>query len=761
MFKHIRLSTLRSWFLVAIALTTIMALVSLWFVINQLRVVDQSWTYFQAEQSEKALLENRIREQLGYNAMIHNLKNYVLRGNDTYYQAVQQNLGAVFGILNNYRVLVINETERAALDEIQQTIQQYDGALLAARQVKSQGYSVDTVDAEIYVNDEPALAALEVLRIEMRSVRSGTQVDNGSKSRALADLNAELGYGGLIHSFKNYVIRKRPEYFEEFLEHYEHSTKSINAYTEQGVTNAEKLALRDIQIMIEAYRTKLNEVRDLAERGFSSVEIDQAVKVDDAAAIRGLKILKAEIAYQIKQAHDQVDKSIHSIRIVLASIGLAFALFLAIAGFITYWVLTKKVIDPIQRITSAMRHLSDGDLDIVIHGTELDNEIGEMKRSVKFFQEALQHRLLTEQRLEHSNEELNSQLEDNLAYREQLQQQANKAIDLSDSLLKISEEAKLSAKKAAESADQVTSILEAVSDAIIVIDSKGIIEQFNPGAQQIFGYSLNEIIGQNVDTLMTKEIAEQHQSFIEQRNKGRVGRELRISGEQIARHRDGYEFPVEINLSMMRINDELKYIGVMRDISERKRWEAQIQRMAMTDPLTGLSNRTHFNTRLNEAVELSKRHGHLIGLMMIDLDKFKPVNDTYGHPVGDQLLKHISRLFKKRFREVDTIARLGGDEFAVILAGIDSIDNMADIAQEVIDTLSKPITISGHDIQIGCSIGICSYPLCADSIKSLVQNADDALYQAKADGRNCYRAAKPLVEPELDDDQKAANQSKH
>jgi diguanylate cyclase (GGDEF)-like protein/PAS domain S-box-containing protein len=743
-FKHIRLATIRSWFLAIILLTTVVSSGSLVFVTKQVQHVDQSWLYFKAEQSEKALLENHIREQLGFNGMVHNLKNYVLRGREDYFHEVQKNIGALYGLLDNYQVLVLNEAERVALSDIRKVIDQYDRSLLAARQAKSQGYSAEIVDTEIYVQDEPALHGLEVLRIEMRTAYGNTNDLANSKTRALSDLNAEVGYGGLIHSFKNYVIRQRSEYYQSFLTNYQNSQRAINHYSNLELTSSEQLVLREIQLVIEEYRTNLDVVKDMAMRGSLPEAIDAVVKVDDGPMIRGLQILKTETAQQTANALNQVDQSLISIRWVVVGVGLAFALFFILAAIVTYWVLTKKVIQPIQTLTDAMHSLTEDKLDISISGAELDNEMGDMTRSVKYFQQVLQNRVLIEQRLESSNEELNNQLKDNLAYRNELQQQAMKAINLSEGLLQVSEEAKSSAKKAAESEKQVSSILEAVSDAIIVINSKGVIEQFNPGAQQMFGYNLNDIVGQSVNVLMTDAVASKHQDYLDKRTQGKAGVELRITGEQVARHREGYEFPVEINLSLMRVSGEVKYIGVMRDISERKRWEAQIQRMAMTDPLTGLANRTQFSTRLNEAVEMSKRHGHLIGLMMIDLDKFKPVNDTYGHPVGDQLLKNIARIFKKRFREVDTVARLGGDEFAVVLAGIDSVDNMTTIAQEVIDTLSKPMVVSNHELKIGCSIGLCAYPTCANEIKTMLQKADDALYQAKKDGRNCYRMARDV-----------------
>jgi len=189
----------------------------------------------------------------------------------------------------------------------------------------------------------------------------------------------------------------------------------------------------------------------------------------------------------------------------------------------------------------------------------------------------------------------------------------------------------------------------------------------------------------------------------------------------------------------MYIGDDVNFIAVIRDITERKAAEEEIRRLALTDSLTGLANRNAFNNRFDEAIAQSKRRETHLALLMIDLDKFKPVNDQYGHPVGDALLVEVAECLRAICRETDIVARLGGDEFAAVLTDLDDTENAHLPAEKIIAALSKPMTVLGQTVQIGASIGIAFFPADADNKDGLVTLADDALYAAKAAGRNTFR----------------------
>jgi diguanylate cyclase (GGDEF)-like protein/PAS domain S-box-containing protein len=176
--------------------------------------------------------------------------------------------------------------------------------------------------------------------------------------------------------------------------------------------------------------------------------------------------------------------------------------------------------------------------------------------------------------------------------------------------------------------------------------------------------------------------------------------------------------------------------GAILDITERKKNDEIILKLAMTDPLTGLANRNRFNNKLDEAIASSNRFKQMVGLLLIDLDDFKPVNDNYGHITGDKLLIHVANVLKENFREVDTPARMGGDEFAVILNGVQSRNDAFRLAEKVLARLTAAVRIDDHSIQVGTSMGLCFFPDDAGDPEEMLHNADKALYKAKQLGKN-------------------------
>jgi two-component system, cell cycle response regulator len=171
---------------------------------------------------------------------------------------------------------------------------------------------------------------------------------------------------------------------------------------------------------------------------------------------------------------------------------------------------------------------------------------------------------------------------------------------------------------------------------------------------------------------------------------------------------------------------------------ERKRFEEHLTYLAQYDHLTGLVNRTLFRDRLVQATARSKRMQQMIGLMLLDLDRFKLVNDTFGHDIGDELLKAVSERLKTCVREVDTVARMGGDEFTIILEGVSSEQNILVVAKRITESIATPFELKGHCISIGISIGITIYPQDDHPVDELLKHADTAMYQAKQHGGSAF-----------------------
>lgn len=179
------------------------------------------------------------------------------------------------------------------------------------------------------------------------------------------------------------------------------------------------------------------------------------------------------------------------------------------------------------------------------------------------------------------------------------------------------------------------------------------------------------------------------------------------------------------------------------EITEHERTKALLQHMAQQDPLTGLANRALFSDRLNQTLALAQRSGTRCAQLYIDLDRFKPVNDQFGHATGDVLLKDVASRMLACVRESDTVARIGGDEFVVLLRNIDNAEDALHVAEKIRAALASPFPIDGRDIRIGCCVGIAVYPEHGRNESELSARADAAMYAAKHAGGNTVRLAKP------------------
>lgn len=290
------------------------------------------------------------------------------------------------------------------------------------------------------------------------------------------------------------------------------------------------------------------------------------------------------------------------------------------------------------------------------------------------------------------------------------------------------------------SQNQLNAIIRHAMDGIVTVSDTGLIEGFNPAAEEIFGYAQEEVVGQSVSMLLSPATRQQFQPdlkrYLESGQRGSVG----IRGQEvIALRKSGEQFPMEVSASEMEIKEQRFFVAIVRDVTERKLIEQKIKQMAHYDHLTGLPNRSLFMEQLEHALKLGKRKHQKTAVLFLDLDGFKQVNDTLGHEAGDQLLKDVAARLKPLLRDSDVAARLGGDEFTFILNDIGSHENAAGVAWKILDALSMPFVLKGTPSRIGGSIGIALHPDDADDFEALIRKADEAMYEAKKDGKNAYR----------------------
>jgi len=207
--------------------------------------------------------------------------------------------------------------------------------------------------------------------------------------------------------------------------------------------------------------------------------------------------------------------------------------------------------------------------------------------------------------------------------------------------------------------------------------------------------------------------------------------------------KNGKSFPVDVSAQTAMLGDEEIVLAVVRDVSERKSAESRLEYLAQCDSLTGLANRASTVEKLQHAVADARRRGSMCGVLFLDIDRFKNVNDTLGHNEGDKLLTLVAERLRQNTQRTDQIGRLGGDEFVIVTTDVYRTDDVASVARKILDALERPFAIGDHELRVTASIGISAYPVDAENGETLIRNAHTAMYQAKGTGRNNFQFFTP------------------
>jgi diguanylate cyclase (GGDEF)-like protein/PAS domain S-box-containing protein len=293
---------------------------------------------------------------------------------------------------------------------------------------------------------------------------------------------------------------------------------------------------------------------------------------------------------------------------------------------------------------------------------------------------------------------------------------------------------------------QVT--LNSIGDAVACTDMSGKLTFLNIVAEKLTGWSLQEAVGlpmaevfQILDATNRKIIPDPMDSAV------RRDRTVHLPANSILVRRDGFEIPIEDSVAPIH-DREGKAAGaviIFRDVSASRALALQMTHSAEHDYLTGLPNRMLLNDRISQAIALAPRHKKRVALLFLDLDGFKHINDSLGHPVGDKLLQSVAKRLGECVRASDTVSRQGGDEFVVLLSEVEHSEDAAITARRMLQAVAQPHSVGQHDFHVTTSIGVSVYPDDGLDAETLIKNADTAMYQAKENGRQSYQFFKPAM----------------
>ncbi|WP_028390070.1 bifunctional diguanylate cyclase/phosphodiesterase [Bacillus cihuensis] len=289
-------------------------------------------------------------------------------------------------------------------------------------------------------------------------------------------------------------------------------------------------------------------------------------------------------------------------------------------------------------------------------------------------------------------------------------------------------------------------ILESVLDCVIIINHQGNIIECNPAVEKIFEYSRQEIIEQNMEKKLFLHSSLSNMSFstpfIQTNEKWMLNKRFEVTGVR----KSGEEFPVEMTITRIKKDGLPVYTVYARDITEFKNVEKTIKQMAYHDTLTGLPNRRMFHKKLEQSLIEAKEHHSTVAVAFLDLDRFKNINDSMGHALGDLLLCGVANRLSGCLDDEDVVSRNGGDEFTIILNDTSEQD-VIDTAERIIHSLLEPFNLEDHEVFVTTSIGISMYPRDGKDSETLIKNADAAMYKTKESGKNGFSFYQPASGP--------------
>ncbi|RMF19099.1 MAG: EAL domain-containing protein [Gammaproteobacteria bacterium] len=292
-------------------------------------------------------------------------------------------------------------------------------------------------------------------------------------------------------------------------------------------------------------------------------------------------------------------------------------------------------------------------------------------------------------------------------------------------------------RRARQELEKLSQAVEQSADAVMILGTDGLIQWVNARFEQLTGYTQDEVCGRLPTFLCANEQeARKYRAMLSDLRQGRGWK-----GEFRYCKKDGQHYWSMDTITPIRGDDGQvsHFVSSSEDYTDLRKAQELIEELAFYDPLTGLPNRRLLHDRMRQSLETARQDGHSVAVLFLDLDKFKHINDTMGHTIGDELLKVMANRLASVVGKADTVARLGGDEFTVVISKVLDLSEVVLIAEEILEQVHRPLQLGGYQIQISTSVGITLYPDDSEDINELLRNADLAMYHAKGEGRGNFQ----------------------
>ena len=749
--------------IVAITLGLITLLVWYGYSLSQkVKSIENQWLAFNRDAEVASYALRRIETNIGYGGFIHNYKNFVLRRDTSLIPTIENNLQSTYKAIADYPLVKEHTKTKKALARIKKTIDIYALKFTYAQKLVANGMPPNEIDINVQVNDQPTLEAINFLNSYgiARRLDKEQQTNRLLKNtllllkRGALLIPLMLLTGGLLIFFLRKLIianQSLQSTSQRMSDIFNAAPDAMLIINTKGVIEevnntaltlfgykANELIGDTVELLIpERFRRQHIQLRDGAFEKLKSRPMADATELVAQTKDGNELPVEISLSYSLHEGNRYTVTTLRDIRErkdaqnILSRNQDVMKKAQLIAHFGSWeWDIQTNALawsDEVYRIFGLSPQQFEASYEALLERIHPDDK--------EDFVNAVNATVVNNQPydIEHRIVQLDGTVRFVHERGEVYRNQQGEAINMVGTVRDISKE------KAADNELRLAdNVFSHASEAILVTDTKNNILRVNEAFTTITGYSKEEAVGNSPKDLLNSGY---HNKQFYQAFWSKLIKTGDWEGEIMDRRKNGETFPAYHRISTVKndLGETIQFISIFSDVTEKKRASEHIQYLAQYDQLTKLPNRMLFNDRLQQAITRAKRAEKIVGLMFLDLDRFKTVNDTLGHHIGDLLLQKVCQRLIGTVRAQDTVARLGGDEFTIILEDLTLAEDAANVADKLLSALQEKLVIDDNEIFIGGSIGISVFPADGDSTETMVKNADMAMYQAKQRGRNRYQ----------------------
>ncbi|QIR15498.1 sensor domain-containing protein [Shewanella aestuarii] len=739
------------------AILSITALLSLSWVffakegVAKINQVQNFWVDYSQQTVKEIEILEEIHHSIGFGGLIHHFKNYVLRHNPSYLDSAKESIQKFKHSLYSYHQFVNSAAEEQAILDIKNVVEQYEANLELVTLGIANGQTIAQIDKVVKVDDEPAFIALAFLKERALARAEETRHFTTQKIKettqfllfSILAIPVMFIFSGILIRFikVNQRIQEAYGILDNLLKSMPDAVLSFNrdgkilraskqAQRLLGYSHAELSGMQAVQLMLPEQRNQY------------AAKIKTFVKHSASSRITELKSL-----FVLSKAGQQIPVEINLSRVDVADV----------CGIIVIRDISGRLKNELSLIKSQQQLMNAQKVAHLGHWEwlvkEQQFECSKQTQIILGFPGGVNHLTLDSfiDRIHPKDKDLVRN-----AFNDAINKQQGFALDCM--LAEINGEERIvhligevtfddqnqslmlsgtvqditHLRQTEQRVLLAAAVFENTTEGVLITDKTNRIIAVNNAYTNITGYDEDEVLGLSPDFCSSghhdKDFYREMWHQIKTRGKWR--------GEIWDRRKDGSVFPKWVSIN--KVTDEnanvVNYVAVFSDITHMKESEQRLEYIAQHDSLTDLPNRMLFNMTLEHAMAVAKRKRCKLALFFMDLDRFKQINDSLGHPVGDALLVAVTKRLMEDRRASDTISRLGGDEFTIIFEGVNGKNSILNAANSLLDSFKTPFIINHNELYVSFSVGVAVYPDDGETITELVKNADTAMYKAKRDG---------------------------